>query len=114
MDTEEYQDQWAPKREAIKKQIYHNLQEHKQRKAAGHKLRNVFQDPANAELAKYCCTNPIVAACYNQDATIEQLALYLVRENERLIEVLHAAAACANTKFIVVHDKEMPNDNQTL
>lgn len=77
-------------------------------------LRDVLEDPANAELAKYCHTNCIVAACYNTDATIEQLALYLVRENDRLTEAIHAANACANTKVIVVHDKEMPNDNQTL
>lgn len=103
MDTECYQAQGAPKCEATKKQSYRCEDD-------THKLRWTFANPAHAELAKYCCTNPIVAACYNQDATIEQLALYLVKENDRLIEVLQAAAACANTKFIVVHDKEMPNE----
>jgi hypothetical protein len=64
-------------------------------------LRDVLEDPANAELAKYCRTNAIVAACYNTDATIEQLALYLVRENDRLIEALQAAAACAVPRVLI-------------
>ncbi len=104
MSTE--QDQWAHKREAIKQQIRASLDEHKKRQAIGHLLRNVLEDPANAELAKYRLTSPIVAAVLGQGGTIEELALHLLKVNERLLSDLLKSRQCeAVPRTIVIKEK---------
>lgn len=104
MSTE--QDQGFHKREAIKQQIRASLDEHKKRQAVGHLLRNVLEDPANAELAKYRLTSPIVAAVLNSGGTIEELALQLLKTNERLLSDLLKAKQLEEVPRIIYATKE--------